>query len=389
MAGQKNNDVCSALLLAAAGGDLAGVVRSLKNGAPVDVRNDREETRGMTPLMLAAEGGRLDVVEALLAAGADVNASDDPGGKPDPGLRFVLREAGLDELNRAKYRLNRTPLIFSAIGGHANVVSALLARGAKVNHKDYASCTALHVAARQGRHEVIRTLLAAGAKIDQRGPNGQTAISLAAENGSSDAANVLLEAGASVALPDSEGRSALDVAAVCGRANVVPLLLAALADAPEKSEALNRALTYAVWGNREATEESILSVAEQLVAAGARVVDPGERDQAPLQNAAMSGFERVAALLLNAGAEVDATNGFGSSALLSAVIFHHPAVARLLLEHGANPDLLDNDRKSVAEYARERAEARGDNSMVLLLNQYAKPSERRTGRPKGNTGRQR
>jgi len=263
--------------------------------------------------------------------------------------------------------------MFAAGGGQAACASALLAGGAKVNQKDYAGSTALHWAARYGHLEAIRALLAAGAKVDQPGPNRQTAISWAVEAGSSEAVRALLEKGASVTQIDTDGRSALDVAAANGSADLVRSLLEALADGPEKSEALSRALTFAVRAKKGASEESILGVAEQLVAAGARAANRPAGGAAPLDTAAINGFERVAAMLLDAGAEVDATDPSGMSALLSTVLYHRIGVARLLLERGADPNLRDENGKSVLEYARERAKDRRDESIYTLLKQGAVP----------------
>lgn len=390
MTDPKREERSISLLRAADDGDAARVVSALNDGALLDVRDVRQETIGRTPLMLAAEGGHAEIAQALLAAGADVNATDDPNGKPSRGIGFVLGEAGLDALRDAKYKLNRTALMYAACGGHAQAVAALLNAGAKVNQKDYAGCTALHLAARHGHPEVVRLLLAAGSKVDQRGPNRQTPMSLAAESGASDAVRLLLEAGASVTQSDADNRSVLDVAAAHGRADLVRLLLEALGDKMDKGEILSRALTFGVRAERGASEDSILSVAEQLVAAGARVADGEVSGPAPLDLAAMNGFERVVALLLAAGAKVNATDAFGMSALFGAVLYHHPDVARLLLEHGADPDLRDEDGKSALDYAREQATDRKGQAILSLLQRHARPkkqSRKSKASAEGRTGR--
>src|SRR5215469_11987708 len=133
MANRRDEEFPKNLVLAAERGRAAEVIELLNEAVSPDLRDDREATRGRTPLMLAAEAGQLEVVQALLAAGADVNATDDPEGKPARGLAFVLREGGLDALSDAKYRLNRSALMFAAGGGQAACASALLAGGAKVN----------------------------------------------------------------------------------------------------------------------------------------------------------------------------------------------------------------------------------------------------------------
>ena len=78
---------------------------------------------GSTALVLASQNGRPMVVDALLAAGADVNACN----------------AGGD-----------TPLILASLNGHGAIVDALLRAGANVHATDQFGSCALFYASRQG-----------------------------------------------------------------------------------------------------------------------------------------------------------------------------------------------------------------------------------------------
>src|SRR6266498_2675394 len=86
------------LFLAINRGDLAGVKSLLKRGADPNARNGLE----FTPLYLAAASGQTEVAEALLQAGAKLEATSPYG----------------------------TALTFAALGGSAPAVKLLLARGA-------------------------------------------------------------------------------------------------------------------------------------------------------------------------------------------------------------------------------------------------------------------
>ena len=57
----------------------------------------------------------------------------------------------------------------AAGGGHTEVVQALIAAGADVNARDYGGGTALMDAAGEGHVEIVRDLIAAGADVEVHG----------------------------------------------------------------------------------------------------------------------------------------------------------------------------------------------------------------------------
>ncbi|MHC4228208.1 MAG: ankyrin repeat domain-containing protein, partial [Planctomycetota bacterium] len=100
------------------------------------------DTTGETALHIAALGGHKDVVLALLDAKASANAENPMG---------------------------RTPLHYAAREGHSAAVEALLAHGATVNAKDKSpGHTALHYAAYKNQKDVAELLLTKGADVNAR-----------------------------------------------------------------------------------------------------------------------------------------------------------------------------------------------------------------------------
>ncbi|KAF9771951.1 hypothetical protein IL306_010380 [Fusarium sp. DS 682] len=195
---------------------------------------DLEDTYSRTPLWYAAQNGHKAVVELLLVAGADVNATPCHDGRTSlqaaaegGHLEVVekLLEAGAN-VNAATCYYRQTALQEAAKRGHLEVVEKLLAVGADANAAAAADNgqTALQAAARGGHLEVIEKLLAAGADVNAAaGGNGRTALQTAARGGYLEVTGKLLAGGANVNATAgiNFGRTALQVAAERGHLEVV------------------------------------------------------------------------------------------------------------------------------------------------------------------------
>ena len=97
---------------------------------------DIEDIKGQTALICAARSGHVEVVEALIKGGANVNRPDNHG---------------------------RRALIHATEFGHVEVVEALLKNGANVQSKDNDSRTALMFAQHYEHIDVANVLIKAGA----------------------------------------------------------------------------------------------------------------------------------------------------------------------------------------------------------------------------------
>jgi uncharacterized protein len=168
---------------------------------------------GVTPLSLACENGNTELVELLLGTGADPNVTLRGGetplmtaartGKVGAVKALLDRGAVVD----AKEKRGQTALMWAAAEGYAAVVELLLNASADFRTPLADSgFTPLFFAAREGRIEVVRTLLKAGVDVNEamqpkkpsgKGPGkGTSALILAVENGHFDLALALVEAGA-------------------------------------------------------------------------------------------------------------------------------------------------------------------------------------------------
>ena len=149
---------------AAAVGDLAQVKRHVERD-PALVSAYAAD--GFFPLGLAAFFRRPEVVEYLIAKGADVSAV-----ARNPMQVTALHSAVAD-------------------GGDPRIAKALVAAGADVNAKQRHGWTPLHGAAHSGDRELVELLLARGADPDVKHQEGKTALDLAREKGHADVVKAL------------------------------------------------------------------------------------------------------------------------------------------------------------------------------------------------------
>ena len=154
------------LSLAAANASAAMVELLLGAGADPNAARDS----GETPLMRAASTGSADAVEALVAAGADLEAADPLGGQTALMLAASGRHADVVAalLARgadvgARSRNGFTPLLFAAREGDLASARRLVAAGADVGAAMPDGTSALIVATVRGQVPVARFLLEAGA----------------------------------------------------------------------------------------------------------------------------------------------------------------------------------------------------------------------------------
>jgi ankyrin repeat protein len=187
--------------------------------------------------------------------------------------------------------------------------------------------------AQQGRTEFVKRALDRGHAVDYaEAEDGITALAYAAEEGHVDTMHVLLERGASVDARDVNGVTPLMVATYGGHTDAMRLLIERGADVcagdSEGATALHRA---AFGGNPEPVTDLRLS-------------------QHPYSE---QGHSKAVHLLINSGAEVNATDASGWTPLMMAMGAGEMEVVRLLLDAGANVNASDNDGRTAMHWARE------------------------------------
>ena len=113
----------------------------------------------------------------------------------------------------AENKQGETALMVAAYLGRREMVERLLARGAEVSHSGW---TALHFAASSGQLEIVRILLEHSAYIDALSDNGTTPLMMAARHRDAEVSALLLEQGADPTPVNGAGLSAADFARKAG-----------------------------------------------------------------------------------------------------------------------------------------------------------------------------
>ena len=369
------------LVAAAESGDRITVSKLLDQGAAVDTR----AVDGTTPLHWAARANQLETVQLLLESGADARAADRYGVTPlylaaengSTAVLAALLDAGAEV--DAIAPVGETALMTAARTGIVEAVALLLDRGADVDARDREfEQTALMLAVREGQPRVVALLLERGADVDARTrvgatPNfvkpckgtgcgsegvginrgglpdrgrrgsvlgGMTPLLYAARDGRVEETQLLLAAGADLELAEGNGMRPLLMALLNNQLPVANLLLDAGADVNADDfwgrTPLFAAVEYRNLDMNNRDEDSpttnyvdrapLLAMIRELIEHGADV-NAQTREVPPSRRWLYS---------LGDVSWVDFT---GQTPFLRAALSGDIAAMRLLLEHGADPNL--------------------------------------------------
>ncbi|KAM5214004.1 ankyrin repeat and KH domain-containing protein 1 isoform 9-T9 [Hipposideros larvatus] len=269
------------------------------------------ESNHDTALTLACAGGHEELVSVLIARDAKIEHRDKKG---------------------------FTPLILAATAGHVGVVEILLDKGGDIEaQSERTKDTPLSLACSGGRQEVVDLLLARGANKEHRNVSDYTPLSLAASGGYVNIIKILLNAGAEINSRTGSklGISPLMLAAMNGHVPAVKLLLDMGSDINAQIETnRNTALTLACFQGRA-------EVVSLLLDRKANVEHRAKTGLTPLMEAASGGYAEVGRVLLDKGADVNAPPVPSSrdTALTIAADKGHYKFCELLISRGAHIDV--------------------------------------------------
>ena len=335
----------------------------LERGGDVHMGNNDH----WTSLHAASCHGRFDIAQVLLDHGAKANGED---------------------------KMFKTPLHlvsggeFESQASGARVAQLLLEQGADVNASDKHLWTPLHYASQKGRPEIVQLLLDHGAKANANTDRGETPL-LALSRSTCDpqdgirVVQLLLDHGADVNARRKDHCTSLHGISYAGRLDIARVLLDHGAKANAEYNFLRTPLHTVSLGQHESEEDGV-RVAQLLLECGVDVDARDKNRETPLHLASASGRLEIARVLLKGvkgatvkndqgdqgrtplhvdiegeylppkitfvsptfflerGADVNARRKDHWTPLHLASYFGKPDVARVLLDHGAKANAVDN-----------------------------------------------
>lgn len=290
----------------------AGDAAKLQALAAANLDLDQRQADGSSALHWAVLGGHLDAVRSLLHAGADLNVTD---------------------------RYGTTPLSLAALNGDAAMVANLLDAGANPNALDAAKESVLMTAARTGNVEVVDLLLDRGARVGYVEPEyGLSALLVAALENHPAVAARLVRFGARVDQHTRVGPTPPFIVPCkggCGSEGV-GMNRGGVPERGERAE-VEGGMTPLLYAARDGN----VDLARTLLDAGADLERSEGNAITPLLMALINGHVEVAHLLLDRGADVNARDFYGRTPLFAAVEYRN-----LDMDNNNDPPVHDIDRAS-------------------------------------------
>jgi ankyrin repeat protein len=336
-------DGMTALHWAVRAEDLDTAQLLIRSGAKVNAA-----TRyGVTPLYLAALNGNASMIDALLRAGADANSAN-PGG--ETVLMTTSRTGKVDAIkvlldhganvNARETVRGQTALMWAVLENHPEAVKLLISRGADVNAQT-------DTVVPDGTTGVPQ---ATSGDIGAHGPGiyrsravpspsgAMTALLFAARDGNLEMARSLADAKADLEKPSANGTHPLVAAITNNHIELAMFLLDHGADPNATDNFYKRTPLFAAveMRNPDFTRDTAPPVTDKrdpmdLIKA---LLAKGANPNARVNTTPFRGFYQVSANWVNFD---------GQTAFIRAALNGDVALMRLLLEHGADPNIATNE----------------------------------------------
>ncbi len=351
-------------------------VDSVFLGAKVQI--EARDTDGDTPLHIAAKTKTSDVFEWLVKQGASMDATNNAGETPRllsarlphlpgrPGSASAETDilqtarAGNVEATRKLLEADRklagqtnslgqTPLLLAAMARRTNIVELLIKYGASWDAE-----SAVFAGRADALHEILRQRPSA---VATKSADGGSLMHIAVNNGEIEIVKMLLTANCDLRVVDQAGLSPLGRALTRKRMDVAEML---------RQHGATENLFDAVCSGDFKTASALLEQDESMVSA------TNNAGICPTELAASLGHSDILKLLLDKGASVDVLDVHNKMTLLHlAALANKTNTVRLLIQRGADLEARDRYGFTALHWAAMQG---ATETATLLLENKANPN---------------
>ena len=319
-------------------------------------------SKGIDSLMLASKYGHINVIQILLAKGADPLLLKDANGTT--ALLFAVKsnsttacklllDAGANA--NAPHKIQRTPFEIAAFRGYINIVQLFITENVNVHSgvDGVASGGPLLGACATGKLKIVQMLIVAGVNLDVRDEDSMSGLSYAIVNRNEKVVALLLVHGANANnRRESDGTYPIMLAARMDNTTVITkALLAHGADVNVQNFNGDTALMsismksfMKSWD--ESQKDVQLLIGQILTDAGAKINQANNQGYTAFTWAVQENAIPIIHLLHLNGANVNVRAMDGGTPLMTASLAGHTEAAAFLLEHGADVNAMtfEHDR---------------------------------------------
>lgn len=332
------------------------------------------------PLAAAIEQNHTDIVKLLLKAkGVDLDArrvtpkyTRTARSKPDI-RKSNIAAIGTEKRVELSEDMSIREGIHHDIGDSTNVSPDSAELPFPIVMTDKSARSLIYMAAKSGSLETVNALLEAGANPNVQGGPEYTALQAACRWGNADIVEALLKYGADVTLNGGKSGSPLQAACCYPSLRIVKILVEAKVDVnyvgkkPPVVCLLDTTNIRLGDGNPcalyVATTAPDLEIVRPLLRYGAKSHLYGSICHNPLQKPSICSDFAIVQVLLRAGSDVDRKGGKFGTALNAACKRDSIDLVRLLLNHGADPNIqVGGEFDNALQIA-----CSGENLEVVLL----------------------
>ena len=351
-------------------------------GVSIDFEKKEEPNDPYAELRSAVINSRIDEVKRLIHKG--VKAKHGPTGSTL--LHDLANTSNVDpwyeELGKSKILASRV-----------KIVNILVEEGVYINEKDKSGWTPLHTAVANKNGALVKALISSGADVTIKDSLNKTAYEIAEENKDEAVMNLfheslkgtkwerelhsaiwkvapclkeierLIALGVCVDAKDRSGNTPLHEASGNGHADVVKLLIKEGAKVGVRNKKGEAPLSWIARSFRRDIEK-FKEIIEALINAGAEIDAQDNRGNTALHRVSERGHADVVKLLINAGADINAKNKDGDTALHRARENNHANVVELLIKEGAEVDASNNQNETLLAWAVDKGHTKVVNMLL-------------------------